>query len=55
MSHPIKRFVLTPSEAAAKALLVEQIRMAPHGPWVNGKKTILPKSKGTVPASKSKE
>ena len=48
MAHSINRFLLTPREAAAKALIVDQIRTNPRGPWVNGKKTNLPASKGTT-------
>jgi len=55
LPYPIKRFILTPSEADEKALIVAQIRTNPRGPWVNGKKTILPKLKGTTPGSKKKD
>jgi len=55
MAHSINRFSLTPSEAAAKALIVEQLRANPRGPWVNGKKTGLPAPKGaTSPGDKKK-
>jgi hypothetical protein len=54
MSNPIKHFVLTPSESEEKALIVERMRINPRGPWVNGKKTNLPKLKGTTPGSKKK-
>lgn len=54
MAHSIKRFTLTPSQAAEKALIVEQIRVNPVGPWVNGKKISLPKAKGTPSGSKKK-
>ena len=54
MAHSIKRFLLTPSEAAAKALIVDQMRTNPRGPWVNGKKMTLPTSKGTNSGSKKK-
>jgi len=55
MAHTIKRIVLTPDEAAQKALIVEQLRENPHGPWVNGKKISLPKAKGTSSSDKKKE
>ena len=55
MAHSIKRFVLTPSEAAQKALIVERIRMNPAGPWVNGKKVSLPKTKGAPTSTKKKD
>lgn len=42
MAHSINRIVLTPSEAAEKALIVDQLRANPRGPWVNGKKTGPP-------------
>jgi hypothetical protein len=54
MPNPIKRFLLTPSQAAEKALIVDQIRTNPRGPWVNGKMTSLPKLKGTTLSSKKK-
>jgi hypothetical protein len=54
MANPIKHFLLTPSQAEEKALIVEQIRTNPRGPWVNGKKTSLPKSKGTTPGNQKK-
>ncbi|MCX6121275.1 MAG: hypothetical protein NTX44_06610 [Ignavibacteriales bacterium] len=47
MPNPIKHFVLTPKQAEEKALIVDQMRINPRGPWVNGKKTNLPKLKGT--------
>jgi hypothetical protein len=55
MAHSIKRFVLTPREAAEKALIADQIRANPRGPWVNGKKTVLPVSKGTTSRSSKKK
>jgi hypothetical protein len=55
MSHIIKRFLLTPSQAAEKELILDQIRINPHGPWVNGKKISLPKAKGTTSGSKKKK
>jgi hypothetical protein len=48
MPNPIKHFVLTPKQAEEKALIVDQMRINPRGPWVNGKKTNLPKLKGTT-------
>ena len=45
MAHAIKRFVLTPRQAAEKALIVDQIRVNPVGPWITGKKMSLPKTK----------
>jgi hypothetical protein len=54
MSNPIKHYVLTPSESEEKALIVEQMRINPRGPWVNGKKTNLPKLKRTTSNSKKK-
>jgi hypothetical protein len=38
MAKPSVHYVLTPSQAAEKALIVEQMRTNPRGPWVNGKK-----------------
>jgi hypothetical protein len=55
MAHSINRFVLTPSESAAKALIVDQLRANPRGPWVNGKKMGLPASKGTTSLSNKKK
>ena len=55
MEHSITRIVLTPDEAAEKALIVEQLRANPRGPWVNGKKTGLPAPKGTAPAGDKKK
>jgi len=55
MAHSINRFVLTPSEAAAKALIVDQLRANPRGPWVNGKKTGLPAPRGTTASSNKKK
>ncbi len=45
MARPLKRFVLTPAEAAEKEYLVSQLRVNPAGPWVKGKKVSLPKPK----------
>ena len=55
MAHSINRFVLTPREAAAKALIVDQLRANPRGPWVNGKKMGLPAPRGTISLSKKKK
>jgi len=55
MAHSINRFLLTPREAAAKALIVDQIRTNPRGPWVNGKKTSLPASRGRTSRSNKKK
>jgi len=55
MSNPIKHFVLTPSESEEKALIVAQMRVNPRGPWINGKKTTLPKPKGTTIGSKKRD
>ena len=55
MAHSINRFVLTPSEAAAKALIVDQLRANPRGPWVNGKKMALPATRGTTTESNKKK
>ncbi len=45
MARPVKRFVLTPTEAAEKEFIVSQLRVNPAGPWVKGKKISLPKPK----------
>ena len=55
MSHAIKRFVLTPAQAAEKELICDQIRVNPRGPWVDGKKVSLPKPKGIRPGTKKKK
>ncbi len=55
MANPIKHFVLTPEQSQEKALIVEQIRANPHGPWVNGKLTRLPKLKRKTSDDKKKE
>jgi len=47
MPNPIKHYVLTPKQAEEKALIVDQMRTNPRGPWVNGKKTNLPKLKSS--------
>jgi hypothetical protein len=54
MAHAINRFVLTPSEAAEKALIVDQLRANPRGPWVNGKKTA-PASKDSTTNNANKK
>jgi hypothetical protein len=54
MSNPIKHFVLTASESAEKALIVAQMKSSASGPWVNGKKTNLPKPKRSILGSKKK-
>ncbi len=53
MSSPIKRIVLTPSQAAEKELILDRIRENPRGPWINGKKVSLPKVK-TIPQTRKK-
>jgi hypothetical protein len=55
MTHTIKRFLLTPSQAAEKELILDRIRVNPRGPWVNGKRISLPKAKGTTSRSKKKK
>jgi hypothetical protein len=55
MANPITHFVLTPQQAQEKALIVEQMRTNPRGPWVNGKLTNRPKQKGTTPGNKKKD
>lgn len=55
MAHSINRFSLTPREAEAKALIVDQLRTNPRGLWVNSKKTTLPASRGTTPRSNKKK
>ena len=54
MAKPIKHFLLTPRQAEEKALIVEQMRANPRGPWVNGKRTTLPKLKGATSGSHKK-
>jgi hypothetical protein len=54
MPNPITRFLLTPLQAEEKALIVKQMRTNPRGPWVNGKRTSLPKLNGRTPESKKK-
>jgi hypothetical protein len=55
MPNPITHILLTPLQAEEKALIVKQIKMNSHGPWVNSKITSLPKLKGTTPESKKKD
>jgi hypothetical protein len=55
MAHSIVRISLTPSEAAEKALIVDQLRANPRGPWVNGKKTNLPELKKAQSPAPSKK
>jgi len=54
MARPIKHFPLTPRQAEEKALIVDQMRTNPRGPWVNGKRTTLPKLKGSTSGSQKK-
>jgi hypothetical protein len=54
MARPIKHFILTPRQAEEKALIVDQMRINPRGPWVNGKRTTLPKLKGSTSGSQKK-
>jgi hypothetical protein len=54
MANPIKHYVLTQSQAEEKALIVEQMRVNPRGPWVNGKRTTLPKLKRTTSGNPKK-
>ena len=54
MANAIKRFSLTPREAAAKALIADQLRTNPRGPWVNGKKTTLPVSRSAASRGRKK-
>jgi hypothetical protein len=55
MPNPITHFILTPSEAEEKALIVAQIRANSRSLWANGKKTNLPEPKGKTSKSKEKE
>jgi hypothetical protein len=52
MAKPFTHFLLTPQQAQEKALIVEQMRVNPRGPWINGKLTRLPKHKRTTPKKK---
>jgi hypothetical protein len=54
MANAIKRYSLTPQEAAEKALIADQLRTNPRGPWVNGKKTVLPVTKSEPPRDSKK-
>lgn len=54
MANLIKHFTLTPEQAKEKALIIEQMRANPHGPWINGKMMRLPKPKRTTPGSNKK-
>ncbi|HEY6952486.1 MAG TPA: hypothetical protein VI758_08760 [Bacteroidota bacterium] len=54
MDHSIKHFVLTPSQAAEKELILDRIRVNPRGPWVNGKKTKLVTPKRKIAGTKKK-
>ncbi|MFH0989856.1 MAG: hypothetical protein V1799_07560 [bacterium] len=55
MAYSINRFSLTPSEAAEKALIVDQLRTNPRGPWVNGKKMSLPAARSKTSHSDKKK
>ena len=55
MANPITHFVLTPQQSQEKALIVEQMRANPRGPWVNGTLSRLPKQKRTTPGIKKKD
>jgi hypothetical protein len=55
MNHIIKRFLLTPSQAAEKELILDRLRVNPRGPWVNGKKMSLQTPKRTTSGSKKKK
>ncbi len=55
MPRPVKRFVLTPSQAAEKELILDQIRIDPRGPWKNGKKVNLPKQKRSLSGNKKRK
>jgi len=55
MARPNTHFLLTPQQAQEKALIVEQMRANPRGPWINGKLTRLPKQKGTTSGNKKKD
>ncbi len=54
MANPIKHISLTLEQAEEKALIIEQMRTIPRGPWVNGKMTRLPKLNRTTPKNKKK-
>lgn len=55
MAGVIKRYSLTPREAAAKALIADRLRANPRSPWVNGKKTVLPAAKGGAARNKKRQ
>ena len=55
MNHIIKHFLLTPSEAAEKELILDKLRVNPRGPWVNGKKMSLQTPKRTASSNKKKK
>jgi len=55
MPNIIRRFSLTPSQAAEKELILERIRSNPRGPWVNGKKMSLQTPKRTASGIKKKK
>ena len=55
MANPITHILLTPEQSQEKALIVEQMRANPHGPWVNGKLTRLPKQKRKTSGNKKKD
>jgi hypothetical protein len=54
MANPIKHYLLTPKQAEEKALIVDQMRMNPRGPWVNGKRMNAPKPKGSISGNQGK-
>jgi hypothetical protein len=55
MANPIKHYTLTHQQAEEKALIIEQMRANPHGPWINGKMTRLQKLKRTTSRNKKKD
>jgi hypothetical protein len=54
MPNITKRSLLTPEQAAEKEQILNQIRINPRGPWINGKKLTMPKAKRTKSATKKK-
>jgi len=54
MPNPIKRIVLTPSLAAEKQLILDQIRDDPRRPRISERKVDLPKTKAAAPKPKKK-
>jgi hypothetical protein len=54
MSNLIKHTLLTPAQAAEKELIIDQLRINPRGPWVNGKKMKLLTPKRKPSGSKQK-